>query len=187
MTMEGMDLTPLESTLHKYDPVIISLIIQMIEMDVFWHLKTFESVLIDLQKMWKEGIHEQENASMYCTENCEIDNEMDGVEVIDLCSVSQTTNDECDKGKESAKQESQDKMKTDAIDRMEDRNRPIKSKPMTKKEEVETTMMCWEAVNDFPKKDPCKESENKEEKPVEKTEKTKHDEEHVEPTLNTGN
>ena len=35
MTMEGMDLTPLDTNLHKYDPVIISQMIQMIEMDVF--------------------------------------------------------------------------------------------------------------------------------------------------------
>ena len=144
MTMEGRDLTPLELNLHKYDPVIILQIIQMIEMDVFWHHKTFESVLTDLWKMWKEGIHELENASMYCTENSEINNEMNGVEVIDLCTVSQTKNDEHCKGKESAKQESQDKTKTDAIDRMEDRNRPIKSKPTTKNKEVET-MMMWES------------------------------------------
>ena len=123
MTMERMDLTPLESNLHKYDLVIISLIIQMIEMDIFWHQKTFESVLTDLRKMWKEGIHKQEDTSLYCTESGEINNEMDRVKVIDLCSVSQTKNDEQDKGRESAKQESQDKMKTDAIDRMEDRNR----------------------------------------------------------------
>ena len=185
--MEGMDLTPLVSNLHKYDLVIISQIIQMIETDVFWHQKTFKSVLTDLQKMWMEGIHELENASMYCTENGEIDDEMDGVEVIDLCSVSQTKNDARGKGKESAKQESQDKMKTDATNRMEDENRPIKSKSTTKTEEVETMMMCWEAVNDFPEKEPCKESENEEEKLIEKMQKTKHEDEHVEPTLNIGN
>ena len=137
--------------------------------------------------MGKEGIHKLENASMYCTENSEIDNEMDGMEVIDLCSVSQTKNDECCKGKESAKQESQDKTKTDTIERMEDGNIPIKSKPMTKNEEVETMMTCWVAVNDFLNIEPCKGSKNKEEKPIEKTEKSKHEEEHVEPTLNTDN
>ena len=110
---------------------------------------------------------------MYCTESGEINNEMDRVKVIDLCSVSQTKNDEQDKGRESAKQESQDKMKTDAINRMEDGKRAIKSKSMTKNKEVETAMMCWEALNDFPKKEPCMESENKEEKPVKKTEKIK--------------
>ena len=94
MMMEGMGLTPLESNLHKYDPVIISLIIQMIEADNFWHQKTFESVLTDLRRMWNEGIHKQEDVSMYCTENSEIDNAMDGVEVIDLCSASQTKSGE---------------------------------------------------------------------------------------------
>ena len=64
----------------------------MIETDVFWHQKTFKSVLSNLQKMWMEGIHELENPSMYCTNNGENDDEMDGVEVIDLCSVSQTKN-----------------------------------------------------------------------------------------------
>ena len=77
MTMEGKELTPLESNLHKYDHVIISQIIQMIEMDIVWHQKTSELVLTDLWKTWKEGIHELENTSMYSTENGEINNEMD--------------------------------------------------------------------------------------------------------------
>ena len=62
----------------------------MIKTDVFWHQKMFDSVLSSLRKMWMEGIHQLENASMYCTNNAENDYEMDGVEVIDLCSVSQT-------------------------------------------------------------------------------------------------
>ena len=53
---------------------------------------------------------------------------------------------------------------------MEDGNRPIKSKPTTKNEEVETAMMCWEAVNDFPNNEPHKRQKNKKEKPVEKME-----------------
>ena len=64
-----MCLTPLELNLYKYDLVIIFQIIQMIEVDNYWHQKTFESVLTDLLRIWNEGIHEQENASMYCTEN----------------------------------------------------------------------------------------------------------------------
>ena len=187
MMIEGMDLTPLESNLHKYDPVIISQIIQMIETDVFWHHKTFESVLSNLQKMWMEGIHELENASMYCTENAENDDEMDRVDVIDLCSVSQTKNEAHGKGKERAKQESQDKMKSDATNRMEDEIRTMKSKSTTKNEEVETVMMCWEAMNDLLEKEPRKEQDKEEKKPVEKMEKSKHEEEHVEPTPNTGN
>ena len=119
MTMEGMDLIPLESNLHKLNLVIISQIINMIESDIFWHRKTFESVVSDLQNMWAEGIQELENAHMHCTNNDKNNNEMDGVEVIDLCSVSQSKNNTFSEGKESTKQESQDKMKHDGTDKME--------------------------------------------------------------------
>ena len=90
MTMDGMDLTPLVSNLHKYDLLIISRIIKMIETAVFWHHKTFESVLSNLWNMWTEGFQELENTSMYCTNNAKNEDEMDRVEVIELCSVSQT-------------------------------------------------------------------------------------------------
>ena len=40
--------------------------------------------------MWTERIHELENASMQCTNKAKNDAEMDGVEVINLCSVSHT-------------------------------------------------------------------------------------------------
>ena len=88
--MEGMNLIPLESNLHKYDPVIISQIINMIEADNFWHRKMFESVMSDLWNMWMEGIRELENTHMLCTNNDKNKNEMVGVEVIDLCSASQS-------------------------------------------------------------------------------------------------
>ena len=39
MTMEGMNLIPLELNLHKYDSVIISQIINMIKADHFWALQ----------------------------------------------------------------------------------------------------------------------------------------------------
>ena len=187
MMMEGMDLIPLESNLLKYDLVIISQIINMIETDSFWHHKTFKSVLSDLRNMWMEGICELENASMYCTNNAKTNAEMDGVEVINLCSVSQNKNEVCGKGKESTKQGSQDKTKSDATDRMEDEIRTKKSKSTTKNEEVETMMMCWEATNNFLEEEPLKEPEKIEKKPIEKTEKPKHEEEHVKPTLNIGN
>ena len=45
ITMEGMGLTPLRLNLLKYDPVIISLIMQMIEADNFWHQKDLRSGL----------------------------------------------------------------------------------------------------------------------------------------------
>ena len=120
MMMEGMDLIPLESNLHKYDPVIISQIIHMIEVDNFWHHKTFESVMSDLQNMWMEGICKLENTHMHCTNDDENNNKMDGVEIIDLCSVGQSKNEAHVEGKESTKQESQDKLKHDATDKMED-------------------------------------------------------------------
>ena len=132
MTMEEMNLIPLESNLHKYDLVIISQIINMIETDNFWHHKTFESVMSNLWNMWMEGIWELENTYMHCTNNDENNNEMDGVEFIDLCSVSQNKNEAYVEGKESTKQERQDKSKHNAVDKMEEELRTIKSNSMTK-------------------------------------------------------
>ena len=181
-----MNLIPLESNLHKYDPVIISQIINMIEMDNFWHHKMFQSVLSDLQNMWTEGIRELENTHMHCTDNDKNNNEMDGVEVINLCSVSQSKNDAFSEGKESAKQESHDKSKHDAADKMEVELRTTRSKSTTKNKKVESAMMCWESTSNFTEEEPHKEQEKVAKKPIKKTEKQKHEEEHVEPTLNTG-
>ena len=187
MAMEGMNLIPLESNLHKYDPVIISHIINMIEADNFWHCKMFESVMSNLRNMWTEGIRELENTHMHCTNNDENNNEMDGVEVIDLCSVSQNKNEAYVEGKESTKQESQDKSKHDATDKMEEELRTIKSNSTTKNEKVEAAMMYWESTNNFTEEEPHKEPKKVVKKPIKKTEKLKHEEEHVKPTLNTGN
>ena len=132
MTMEGMDLIPLESNLYKIHLVIISQIINMIESDNFWHRKTFESVMSNLQNMWMEGIRELENSRMYCTNNDENNNEMDGVEVIDLCSVSRSKNDTLSEGKESAKQKSWYKSKHDETDKMEAELKTVKSDSTTK-------------------------------------------------------
>ena len=124
---------------------------------------------------------------MCCTNSAQNNKEMDGVEVIDLCSVSHTKSKACGKGKESAEQESQEKNKNDTTDKMDVEIRTKKSKPMTKNKEVKTAMMCWEAVNDLSEKEPPKEQEKEGEKPVKKMEKPKHEEEHVKPTLNIGN
>ena len=186
MMMEGMDLIPLESNLHKFHPVIISQIKNMIESDNFWHRKTFKSVMSDLQNMWMEGIQELENSRMYCTNNDENNNEMDGVEVIDLCSVSQSKNNTLSEGKESAKQESWDKSKHDRTDKMEAKLKTMKSESTTKNGKVESAMMCWELTSDFSKEETHKEPEKVAKKPVEKMEKQKHEEEHVRPTLDTG-
>ena len=105
ITIEGLVLIPLESNLHRYHPVIISQIINMIESDSFWHYQTFESFKSDLRNMWSEGIQEMENVHIHCTHDDENNNEMEGTEVIDLCSVSRCRNDSISEGKESEMQE----------------------------------------------------------------------------------
>ena len=134
--MERVDLIPLKLNLHKFHPVIISQIINMIELDNFWHRKILESVMSDLRNMWMEGIQELENSRMYCTNNDENNNEMDGVEVTDLCSVSHNKNNTLSEGKESAKQESLDKSKHDGMDKMEDELKTVKSDSTTKNDKV---------------------------------------------------
>ena len=51
--------------------------------------------------MCSEGIKELENARMHCTDDDENNNEMDGIEVIDLCSVSRCRNDAISEGKKA--------------------------------------------------------------------------------------
>ena len=58
---------------------------------------------------------------------------------------------------------------------------------MTKNGEVKIAMMCWEVMNDLLEEEPHKEQEKVEKKPVEKMEKSKHEEEHIDPILNIGN
>ena len=123
---------------------------------------------------------------MHCTNNDESNNEMDGVEVIDLCSVSHSKNDVFSEGKESAKQESQDKSKHDGTDKMEVELKTMRSKSTTKKEKLESAMMCLESTNNFTEEESHEEPEKVANKPIEKTEKQKHEEEHVRPTLDTG-
>ena len=187
MMMEGMDLIPLESNLHRNHPVIISQIINMIELDNFWHRKTFESVMSDLRNMWSEGIQELENACTYCTDDDENNNEMDGIEVIDLCSVSQCRNDAISEGKESAMQESQDKSKHDETDKEVANLKTIRDESTIRKDNVESATMCWESAENLAEEEPRNEPENVTNKLVKTMEKQKHEEEHVEPTLDTGN
>ena len=119
MMMEGMSLIPLEFNSYKSDPVVVSHTIQMIEEDNFWHLKTFGAVLTNLWRRQDKEINEQKDMSMHCTENSEINNELDGKEVIDLCSENQTTTSELHDGEESTKQESQDTVKSKTITKLE--------------------------------------------------------------------
>ena len=187
MTMEGLDLIPLESNLHQYHPVIISQIINMIESDNFCHHQTFESVKSDLWNMWSEGIQELENARTHCTDGDENNNDMDGVEVIDLCSVSRSGNDTISEGKECGMQESQDKSKHDETNKKAAELKTVRNESTTKKNNVESAMMCWESTESFVEKEHREEPEKMTNKLVETTEKQKHEEEHVEPTLNIGN
>ena len=187
MMMEGVDLIPLESNLHRYHPVIISQIINMIEADNFCHYQTFESVKRDLRNMWSEGIQELENARSHCTNNDENNDEMEEIEVIDLCSVSRCENDPIPEGEESAIQESQDRSKHDETDRKLEEFTTVRDNPTTKKGNVESAMMCWEPIENLEEEESHDEQEEKANMLVETTEKQKHEEEHVGPTLVTGN
>ena len=122
---------------------------------------------------------------MYCASNDESNNEMDGVEVIDLCSVRQSKNNTLSEGKESAKQESWDKSKHDGTDEMEAELKTVESDSTTKNDKVESAMMCWEPTSNLSEEKPYEEPEKVTKKPVEKTEKQKHGGEHVGPTLDT--
>ena len=187
MTMEGMDLIPLESDLHRNHLVFISQIINMIETDNFWHRRTFESVMSDLWNMWTEGMQELENAHMDCTNDDENNNEMDRIEVIDLCSISWCENDADSREKESAKQESEDKSNHNETDRKVADLRTVRDESMTKRDIVESAMMCWEPTESLAEEEPHDEPKKVMNKPVETMEKQKHEEEHVGPTLHTSN
>ena len=88
---------------RRKEGAVISHIIHMIEVDNFWHQKTFEVILANLQRNCDKEIHGQENESLHCTENEKTREEMDEKEVINLCSESQTTTSEHCKGEESKK------------------------------------------------------------------------------------
>ena len=135
--MEAMSLIPLESTLYKNDPVVISQTIQMIEVGNFLHLKTFELVLTEFWRRWDEVFCKQTDVSTHCIENCKINDELDGKEVIDLCSENQTTTSELHNSEESTKQKSQEKLKSKTITWLESKTRPEKDTQMAESEEIE--------------------------------------------------
>ena len=63
----------------------------MIDMDVFWHQKTFGTVLAELQRNQDEKVNEQDVEAKDVKvnkQNVERENEK---EVIDLCDETQTT------------------------------------------------------------------------------------------------
>ena len=69
---------------------------------------------------------------------------------------------------------------------MEAELKTMRNESMTKKEKVESAMMCWESTSNFSKEKTHEEPEKMAKKPVEKMEMQKHEEEHIRPTLDTG-
>ena len=69
---------------------------------------------------------------------------------------------------------------------MEAELKTIKSDSTTKNDKVKSAMMCWELTSGSSKEETHEEPEKVAKKPIEKTEKQKHEEEHVRPTLDTG-
>ena len=51
MMDEGREMIPLDSDLHKSDPVINQHIMQVSDTDIFWYRETFQEVLTELQKI----------------------------------------------------------------------------------------------------------------------------------------
>ena len=84
-------------------------------------------------------------------------------------------------------QESQDKSKHDKTNKNVAELKTIRDESTTKKDNVESAMMCWESTESLVEKEHREEPEKMVNKLVETTVKQKHEEEHVEPTLNTGN
>ena len=87
--------------------------------------------------------------------------------VIDLCSSSQSENETLSEGKESARQENQDKSKHSGTDKMEVELKTMKSKSMAKKEKVESAMMCWEPKSNLSEEESHEEPEKVTKKPIE--------------------
>ena len=71
MMDEDRELIPLDSDLHKSDPVIIQHIMQMIDTDIFWYGETFKEVLTELQKIAHSATttHTGENSTRTNTSN----------------------------------------------------------------------------------------------------------------------
>ena len=84
-------------------------------------------------------------------------------------------------------QESQDKSKHEQTDKKVDELKTVRDESTTKKENVQSAMMCWESTESLAEEELREEPEKVANELVETMEKQKHEEEHVEPTLDTGN
>ena len=101
---------------------------------------------------------------------------MDGIEVIDLCSVSRCRNDAISEGKESEMQESQDKSKHDETDKKIAELKTVRDKSTIKQDNVESAMMCWESTESLAEEELREEPVKVANKLVETMEKQKHEE-----------
>ena len=74
MADEGRELIPLESNLHRSDPVIIQHMMQMIDTNIHWHEQTFRDIIMELWKLWSgetqtKASIETRKTAMMCWEN----------------------------------------------------------------------------------------------------------------------
>ena len=51
MADEGRDLIPLDSDMHRRDPVVIQHTMRMIDTDIHWHEQTFREIIMEIQKI----------------------------------------------------------------------------------------------------------------------------------------
>ena len=86
---------------------------------------------------------------------------------------------QCKKARTNRKNNDTDKKVTEL--------KTIRDESMIKKDNVESAMMCCESTESLAEEELCEEPEKVANKLIETTGKQKHEEEHVEPTLDTGN
>ena len=74
MADEGRELIPLESDMHRCDPLIIPHTMQMIDTNIHWHEQTFRDIIMELQKLRTREISTKPNeetikTAMMCWES----------------------------------------------------------------------------------------------------------------------
>ena len=74
MANEGREMIPLESDMHRSDPVVIQHKMQMIDTDIHWHEQTFREIIMELQKIWNgesptKTSEETNETAMMCWES----------------------------------------------------------------------------------------------------------------------
>ena len=84
-------------------------------------------------------------------------------------------------------QVSQDKSKHNEMDKKVAELKTVWDESTIKKDNVKSAMMCWESTESLAEEELREEPEKVVNKLVKMTEKQKHEEEHVEPTLDTRN